>query len=248
MASLKKSRTSLWMQLLASLSLLAGCGTWIGNPPDKESGEGPKKNREDSEEITLVFASNQGRVFDLTDKDGNKLGTVTLTENRHVLKNIYLYADEKPDEPVFKGPYVIDLLNGEVTPKPESTNLPAGVYSKASFTGHTLQKGEIPGIADDDSLIGLVSIISGEAQVGPFTQSFNFRVNWSEELFLNDSGENGSPSEIKAGLSNELVIRIDYAKWFQINAFNDLLDEERMAKHVIESLKKNTSFNIERSQ
>lgn len=236
-----------YVQLLVKVSLLVGCGTWLGNPPDKE-GDGPKKNQLESEAVTLIFTALEERTFDVTDRNGNVIAQVTLQENRHVLKDVYLYADTKPSEPAFQGPYVLDLLTGEVTPKPQSKDLQVGVYKTASITGHVLQAGEIPGLEEDDPLIGKTSIIRGQLKIGSLQQPFEFAFDWNDELVVNDSGKDGGPSEVVAGLSNELVIAIDYSKWFQVDSLTDLADGKKMGRHLVNSLKNNTSFRIERAE
>ena len=235
-----------------SLSLLlgalagAGCGTWIGNPPDKSSeSNNPPKAKDNN--VVLVFSTPKTATFDITNEQGTKLGTITLTENRHVIRDIYIFNEIKGAEPLFRGPYVIDLLNGQVTPAPTASYLEAGTYNQASFTTHVLQAGEIPELPADDRLIGNTTSLIGSISVSGLTLPFNILFDWSKELTVRNSEVEGqTPEPITAGDDHSIVIEIDYSKWFVVQNITDLTQSNKLEGWLQDKLQNNTSFSIRR--
>lgn len=61
-----------------------------------------------------------------------------------------------PEEVDFKGPFVVDLLNGTITPNLEGVTVPVGVYKKVDLTLQVLTTADAAalGVTSTDKLIG----------------------------------------------------------------------------------------------
>jgi hypothetical protein len=212
--------------------------------------------------------------IEVAGKDGSPLGVLSLSEAKIVLKQIELKmsetdtalgleAEDEEEEDVedqedsssFEGPYLVDLLTSEMTPKPEAIEVPNGLYKGLKLKMHKVEDKDLVslGINEGDPLdqnsiyvTGVFTPTTGTAQ------NFTMTYDLSEEFFI--SGAKGT--SIEENLINDLVIAFRFSEWFQFNnpktndkdvdlsdaGAGDIVidkDSDEMIKHIRDVIKEN---------
>ncbi len=120
-------------------------------------------------------------------------------------------SDVENDEIEFKGPFVVDLLAGTVTPPLSDLVIPSGVYKEIKFKIQPLEQGSNL-VAADDLLNGRSLVVKGTFDDGASVKTFILALKLDEEISFEDPA--GFPV-LESTAINDLIISLDVNKWFQ---------------------------------
>lgn len=164
-------------------------------------------------------------VLSVTDKDGNVMGEITLTEARLSIRDVKIKLSEESqtgdDSIHFRGPYVVDLLNDSVSPAFPAVQLQAGSYENITMKLHQMAL-EDGVVTEGDNLIdrsiyleGTYTGLTSEGQVNGV--SFVFEHDIDEEFDLLDGGSNTNTLDLSAVEPNQVIVAFRLVRWFQFN-------------------------------
>ncbi len=183
-------------------------------------------------------ASGNSLSLPVTDISGAETGTLTLTEARLVLSEIEFEQDdmeidtdleEEQDvesELEFKGPFIVDLLNGTVEPDFPYTELLPGTYTEINLKLNKIETddweaGEAALIEMTDPLYGNSIYLAGTytgylSDFDAVNLDFSFSFNLDED-FETTAGDLNEGIVIDEGIINSVLIAFRLAKWFRFD-------------------------------
>ncbi|MEZ4741945.1 MAG: hypothetical protein R3B45_05780 [Bdellovibrionota bacterium] len=242
-----------WLNVF--LSFCIGCGTWIGNPKEPDDSNNPKGNSD----VEIEFVGSQSGAnltasgVDVIDTNGNKIGTLALSQARLVLKEIKLNIDtgDTDDRQKFEGPYIVNLINNSIYPNPGTISINDGIYQEIELDLHKLEKDDVEGVQSGDPIIDQSIHLSGTYLPieGGANRPFSMTFELSEEFKINPS--DGMGAEVSQDVINTIVVAFDLDSWFDFSGMESdlsdiesntiVLDEksEDPAKSVQEAIKEN---------
>ncbi len=231
-----KTSHKIWV-FLSSACLSLGCGSWIGNPP-RDGGASS------SSQVGFQFAQNLSN-FDALNPQGEAIAKVTITVNRHVMRDVSFFEGQKPNPAQFGGPYLIDLVAGTVEPQPDLTILRPGVYTSTNFTLAKAEAGQFPSLSADDRLIGHSSHIKGYIEYQGQRRDFEFVFPLTEQLTIQGQTPSGSSNVVLGGSLNQtILVQFDVVKWFAAEKPEDLTNTFELIRKVLEGFQKHTSIEV----
>ena len=202
-------------KLLIATTLLASCGSWAGNPNDKKPEPTPSGIL--SLDLTGVTGTQLVGSIDVTGKDGQIIGSLTLDHAQIALAGLQLKMANEASEPSrekFDGPFVLDLITNSFSPTAKAINVEPGLYNDVVLKLHELEPDTAGGINClpqllDNSIYmsGTWTPLSGESVPFSMTQRIG------EEFSLAGSTGAIQGVTIIEG-ENPLLVAFDLGKWF----------------------------------
>lgn len=266
---------------VALISILSGfMAIGCGANDDEESSDEGEVNKQTTETSSGTTTSNSqstpdstvsldvqgsslallGTQVDVLGNDGSIIGALDITEAKVVLAAIKpkLSDDsesESDDSLEFKGPYLVDLLTGAMTPDPGEISIPQGNYKVIELKVHKVEDSdaEVLGVNETDVINDNSIYVAGTyTPAGQSAINFSMAYEISEEFKL--SGANGM--QITPDSVNNFLIAFKFTDWFKFNSekgkdknvdFSDLSasdftfskDSSEVAKNVREIIKEN---------
>jgi hypothetical protein len=241
-----------------------GCGTWAGNPKEPDADPAPSSG---DSKVTLNIqgldaATNlTATVFTVTGKNGEKIGTITLSEARVNLKEIKIKSNgsDSVSREKFPGPFVVDLLTHSSVPAFDTISLQAGVYRSIELILAKHEKGKSSGTIDQhDPINGKSVIISGTfAPLAGPEKLVTLTLELDEKFEIGLAGSR-SGIDIAAAQLNTVIVGFHLETWFDFSAdqwdFSDINDaaitldkdgKSESSKKVLESVKEHIKGSAE---
>lgn len=210
--------------LTACAFVFSSCGSWVGSP--KKTGQIQQPSEPTTElqgKVELSFAGTNDTLslsesgIQVVNKIGQNSGTLILSEAKIVLGQIQLQSSTGGDNSKihFSGPFVVNLLTNEITPRPEQASLSAGSYNDLVVSLVKLQKDKnllIPaGDSLEDKSIFLKGIYSDLAgNQSPFELSFDL----TESFHLATLSSTETLVDIESETANSLIVAFQIGQWF----------------------------------
>lgn len=211
------------MAMFCTLGMDTGCGTWSGNPPDKDKDD-PADPAVPTVGTVALSVHGSGAALALANKavpvmgkDGSQAGTLVFTSAKLALDEIKLKTDSSDQEEreQFKGPFVVDLMTDEVSPSLSSIQIPAGEYRDIQLKIHKLQVEDVSSIDPDDPLVDHSIYITGEyTPLGGQTVNVTIAVELSEEISLAKPNQKDTGIIVQAGAESSVIIAFRMDRWF----------------------------------
>ena len=222
-----------------------GCGTTVGNPmvaleiqgtaPGTLSAPiafpslarltaplyGPVSALASPRRDSILSAASAATIeVEVSDANGDPIGTLTLDTARLALEEITIETDDsETKDPDFPGPYIVNLVTNTVEPALGTIQLPAGTYKQIQLKLAKTEDGDVP--SSDDLFkrsIYVEGTYSGEAGGStrtdiPFTMAFDL----DEEFQLTPTGGTSAGISLAAGENATIIVAFRLNRWLRFN-------------------------------
>lgn len=214
----------------ALLLIISGCNgdnnTTTGNPLVSLSIQATAPGS-----LSLSALNLQPVAIDIKNSSGVVEGNLNITSARIALKEIEFELENTQDEEMefdFEGPFVVDLLQGTVSPSLSQINLPTGLYKEVKLKIDKIEGDELDEsggsiIPPTDPLFGKSILVSGlytgpTSNAGNVTNApFQMSFDLDDELELTGANDTSLGFNIEDGDVNALILAFRISKWIDFS-------------------------------